>query len=145
MGVGGALLGRLGAGLAAILAAILAVAAAPVAADARFGPDVRDAIIDHFQARLDSELCVRYFHYEGAQIVNWTSDDAIFKVEVVFFVSFISDQGLYRDSSLATYCLGVHRGSGFFERSKFYRSGALIYTLSKWHAGWHVDRVEAQP
>ena len=141
MGVGGTLLGRLGAWLAAAAA----VTAVPAAADSQFGPEVRAAVIDHFQTRLDSELCVRYFHYEGAQIVNWTADDAAFKVEVVFFVSFISDQGLYRDSSLATYCLGVHHGSGFFERSKFYRSGALVYTLSRWHAGWHVDRVDVQP
>jgi hypothetical protein len=114
-------------------------------AETHFGPDVREAIVNHFQARLDSEQCARYFRFEGAQIANWTADDGTVRAEVVFFVSYVSEQALYRDSTLASYCLGAHRGTGFFERSKFYRSAALIYSLSRWSAGWHVDRVDVQP
>lgn len=114
-------------------------------ADTHFGPDVREAIVSHFQARLDSEQCARYFRFEGAQIVNWTADNGTIRAEVVFFVRYVSEQALYRDSMLATYCLGAHRGTGFFERSKFYRSAALVYSLSRWSAGWHVDRIDVQP
>ena len=115
-------------------------------AETQFGLEPRGAIIDHIQARLESQQCARYFRFEGAEIVNWTAnDDADMRAEVVFFVSYVSEQALYRDSALAAYCLGAHRGTGFFERSKFYRSAGLIYSLSKWSAGWHVDRIDAQP
>jgi len=117
----------------------------PATAEAQFGPEPRAAIIDHFQARIDSEQCARYFRFEGAEIVNWTADKTSLRAEVVFFVSFVSDHALDRDSALATYCLGAHRGTGFFENSKYYRSAALVYSLSEWNAGWHVDRVDVQP
>jgi hypothetical protein len=115
-------------------------------AEADFGPEPRGAIIDHFQTRLDSPQCARYFRFEGAEIVNWTTNvDGKMLAEVVFFVSYVSPQALYRDSALAAYCLGAHRGTGFFERPKIYRSAALVYSLSKWNDGWHVDRFDAQP
>lgn len=115
-------------------------------AETPFGAEPRAAIMDHFQTRLDSEECARYFRLEGATIVNWTANDGGgLRAEVVFFVSYVSEQALYRDSASAAYCLGAHRGTGFFERSKFYRSAAQIYSLSKWQAGWHVDRIDLQP
>ncbi len=126
---------------ACLLAACVAVAGVAHA----FEPGLRSAIIDHFQARLDEPRCARYFRFEGAEIVNWTVDDGRVRAEVVFFVSYVSSQALYRDSPLATYCLGTHRGTGFFEQPKFYRSASLIYSLSEWKSGWHVDRVDVQP
>lgn len=134
-------------GVAKLLAVCVLVWLAPaaVAAQTRFGPELRNPIVDHFQARLESEACARYFRFEGAQIVDWTADDKTARVEVVFFVSYISEQALYRDSDLTAYCLGGHRGTGFFERGKIYRSVALVYSLSKWASGWHVERVDVQP
>jgi hypothetical protein len=116
------------------------------AAEPRFGPELREPIVDHFRARLESEECARYFRFEGAQIVDWRADDKAAQVEVVFFVSYISDRAaLYRDAQLTAYCLGGHHGHGFFEHHKIYRTVAQIYSLSKWASGWHVDRVDIQP
>lgn len=129
------------AGVLWFFVAFLAVAGAARA----FDSELRGAIVDHFQARLDQAQCSRYFRFEGAEVVNWTVDDNRVRAEVVFFVSYVSDQALYRESPLTTYCLGAHRGTGFFEKSKFYRSTPLIYSLSEWRSGWHVDRVDAQP
>jgi hypothetical protein len=56
-----------------------------------------------------------------------------------------SGLGLYRDSTITAYCLGAHHGTGFFEQPKFYRSAAPVYSLSRWSAGWHVDRIDVQP
>jgi hypothetical protein len=130
---------RAAVGIAAALASVAA------AAEPGFPVELRQVVVDHFQTRLESEQCARHFHFEGALVVNWRNDGATAKVEVVFFVRYVSDGALYRDSSLTAYCLGGHRGTGFFERSKFYRTAAQVYDLSQWDAGWHVDRVALQP
>ena len=42
-------------------------------------------------------------------------------------------------------CLGKDSGAGFFEPAKTYPTVALVYTLSRWSQGWHVDKLEYQP
>jgi hypothetical protein len=98
-----------------------------------------------FQERLSSPECAPYFRYASSDLRNWARRDKLAKVEIVFYVGYVSDRALYGTAQRAVDCLGRKVGEGFFVKGDNYASAVFVYTLSLWEMGWHIERIEIGP
>lgn len=98
-----------------------------------------------FQERLSSPECAPYFRYASSDLRNWARRDKLAKVEIVFYVGYVSDRALYGTAARTVNCLGRRVGEGFFVKGDAYITAVFVYTLSLWEKGWRVDRIEFGP
>lgn len=106
---------------------------------------VKLAIKEHYENRLALNNCTSLFRYYSVDASNWTSQGDSVRVQVVLYAEYIGKTSLYGNSEMSRICLGRQAGPEFFEPGKTYPTVGLVYTLSKWSQGWHVDKLEYQP
>jgi tetratricopeptide (TPR) repeat protein len=94
-----------------------------------------------FRARLAGESCREYFRLYSTDVRNWRREGDKAEAEVAFFVEYISDEALHGTALATVECLGRRVGDGLFQKGQTYRSAVFVYALSRWAAGWHIDRI----
>jgi hypothetical protein len=102
------------------------------------------AIKEHYLGRLKANGCTPYFSYHATDIANWRWNPDEVKAEVVFSVKYIGVETAVGNAERARDCL-ARNASGAFKPDEVYNTAPLVYTLSKWSQGWHVDKLELQP
>lgn len=133
--------------IALLVAVVFLVASRrPAAAEPNLEYSIQLAMKGHFEERLVANGCAHLFRYSAMNLANWQwlGNDTV-RVQVVFLAEYIGKTSLYGSSEMSRTCLGRNAGSGFFERDKTYPTIGLIYTLSRWSQGWHVDKLDYQP
>jgi hypothetical protein len=116
----------------------------PAAADPNLEYPVLLAIKEHYLGRLQANGCLPAFRYYATTINNWRWTPEEVKAEVVFTVQYTGPEAATGNAERARNCL-ARNASGVFKPDETYQSAPLIYTLSKWQQGWHVDKLEFQP
>jgi hypothetical protein len=127
-------------------AIVLLVSRRPAAAEPQLDYSIQLTMKGHFEERLRINGCSHLFHYSAMNLSNWQwqGNDSV-RVQVVFLAEYIGRTSLFGNSEMSRSCLGKNSGAGFFELGKTYPSVGLIYTLSRWSQGWHVDKLDFQP